>query len=103
MPADFSPYDFMARTLRYWMLVILIMIVGGLAAYLLHLTLPPLYESQAGISFAFNVNRFGHLTASEEDQAMGAAGNIMSSASVIQFTVEQAALRGYSLEAAPLK
>jgi hypothetical protein len=102
MPSDFSPYDFLARTLRYWMLVILIMVVGGLAAYLLHLSLPPLYESQAGISFAFNVNRFGHLTAAEEDQAMGAAGNIMSSASVIQFTVDQAALHGYTLDAAPL-
>lgn len=102
MPADFSPYDFLARTLRYWKLVILIMIMGGLAAYLVHLTLPPLYESQAAISFAFNVNRFGLLTASEEDQAMGAASDIMSSASVIQFTADQARQQGYSLEAYPL-
>jgi uncharacterized protein YdbL (DUF1318 family) len=102
MPADFSPYDFLARTLRYWMLVILIMIVGGLAGYLLHLTLPPLYESQASISFAFNVNRFGLRTASEEDQAMGTAVGIMASTSVFQFTADQARQHGYILETAPL-
>jgi hypothetical protein len=102
MPPDFSPYDFMARTLRYWKLVILIMIVGGLAAYLVHLTLPPLYEAQTSISFAFNVNRFGHLTAAEEDQAMGAASAIMSSSTVIQYTADQARQQGYTLGANPL-
>ena len=102
MPADFSPYDFLARTLRYWKLVVMVMIVGGLAAYLVHLSLPPLYESQAAISFAFNVNRFGHLTTAEEDQAMGAAGEIMASTSVIQFTADQTRLHGYTLAASPL-
>ncbi len=102
MPSDFSPTDFLARCLRYWKLVILIMIFGGLAAFLVHLTLPPLYESQAAISFAFNVNRFGHLTAAEEDQAMGAAGGIIASDSVIQYTASQARQKGYTLEQAPL-
>jgi len=102
MPPDFSPYDFLARTLRYWKLVILMMVVGGLAAYLVHLVQPPLYEAQASISFAFNVNRFGVLTASEEDMAMGAAGDMMSSASVIQATAGQAAQHGYTLEPFPL-
>lgn len=92
----------MARTLRYWKLVILIMIVGGLTAYGVHLTQPPLYQSQATISFAFDVNRFGHLTAAEEDQAMGAAGEIIASSSVSQFTSDKARQQGFTLDPFPV-
>jgi len=102
MPEDFSPYDFLARLLHYWKLVILMMIVGGLTAYLFHLTQPPLYESQAAITFAFNVNRFGHLTEAEEDHAMGAAGYIIATTPIPEFVYDQAHQQGYDIEMYPV-
>jgi len=90
MPDAFSPYDFMARMLRYWKLVILMMIVGGLAGWLIHLSQPPLYESQAAISFAFNVARYGPLPQMDEDHAMGAAGAIIATSPVPEYVYQQA-------------
>ena len=84
----------MARMLRYWKLVILMMIVGGLTGWLIHLSQPPLYESQASITFAFNVARFGELTQNDEDHAMGAAGAIMAISPVPEYVYQQALQHG---------
>lgn len=102
MPQDFSPYDFLSRLLHYWKLVILMMIVGGLTAYLFHRTQPPLYESQAAITFALNFNRFGHLTEAEEDQAMGAAGYIIAISPIPEYVYDQAHQQGFDIEMVPV-
>ena len=84
----------MARMLRYWKLVILMMVVGGLTGWLLRLSQPPLYESQAAISFAFNIARYGLPPQNDEDHAMGAAGAIIASTPVPQYVYQQALQRG---------
>ncbi len=94
MPEAFSPYDFMAHMLRYWKLVILMMIVGGLTGWLIHLSKPPLYESQSSISFAFNVTRYGPLPQIDEDAAMGAVGTIIATSPVPEFVYQQALHNG---------
>lgn len=80
--------------LRYWKLVILMMIVGGLTGWLIHLSQPPMYESQANISFAFNVARYGYLTQNDEDHAMGAAGAIIATSPVPEFVYQQVLQQG---------
>ncbi len=90
MPEAFSPYDFTARMLRYWKLVILMMVVGGLTGWLIHLSRPPVYESQASISFAFNIARYGLPPQNDEDHAMGAAGTIIASSPVPEYVYQQA-------------
>ncbi len=94
MPDAFSPYDFTRRMLRYWKLVILVMIVGGLTGWLVHLSQPPMYESQAAISFAFNVVRYGPLPQMDEDYAMGAAGAIIATSPVPEYVYQQALQHG---------
>ncbi len=94
MPEAFSPYDFMTRMLRYWKLVILMMIVGGLTGWLIHLSRPPTYESQSSISFAFNVTRYGPLPQIDEDAAMGAAGTIIATSPVPEYVYQQALEHG---------
>ncbi len=84
----------MARMLRYWKLVILMMIVGGLTGWLVHLSHPPMYESQASISFAFNVVRYGPLPQVDEDVAMGAAGTIISTSPVPEYVYQLALEQG---------
>jgi len=102
MTEDFSTVDLLSRALRYWKLVILMMIVGGLAGWLYHLTRPALYQSDAAISFAFNIARFGNLTESQQDTAMGAAGFIIASTPVPEYVSDQARQRGISIDPYPV-
>jgi len=102
MTEDFSTVDLLSRVLRYWKLVILMMIVGGLAGWLYHLTRPALYQSNAAISFAFNIARFGNLSESQQDSAMGAAGFIIASSPVPEYVSDQARQRGISIDLYPV-
>lgn len=102
MPDDFSPIDLLTRMLRYWPLVALMMVIGGLTAWGIHQVRPALYESQAVFTFAFNLARTGAMTEKDEDYAMGTAAAIMSASPVSAPVVEQARQRGIGLEPDPL-
>ena len=102
MPDDFSPTDLLARMLRDWPLVALMMVIGGLTAWGVHQFRPALYESQAVFTFAFNLARTGAMTEKEEDYAMGAAAAIMTTSPIPETVVGQARLRGIPLEPNPL-
>lgn len=102
MTEDFSTLDLLSRVLRYWKLVILMMIVGGLAGWAYHLTQPQLYQSDATISFAYNVARFGYLTEFQQDSAMGAAGFIIESSPVPEYVYDQARQRNISIDPYPV-
>ena len=94
--------DLLARMLRYWPVVALMMIVGGLAGWAIHQLRPPLYESQASFTFAFNLARTGLLTEKEEDYAMGAAAAIMTTAPIPELVISQAGQQGITLDPYPL-
>jgi hypothetical protein len=102
MTEDFSTLDLLSRVLRYWKLVILMMIVGGLAGYVDHLAQPQLYQSESAISFAFNVTRFGNLSQFDQDSAMGAVGFMIANSPVPEYVYEQAHARGISLDQYPV-
>jgi hypothetical protein len=101
MRDEFVPLDLADRTLRYWKLVILMILVGGLTAWLLFQSQPPLFESQATIGFSFNVVRTGKMSESEEDHAMGAAGLLMISPPVPEQVQAAAQQAGIYLDPAP--
>lgn len=102
MPDDFSPTDLLTRMLRYWPLVAVMMIAGGLTAWAICQARPALYESQAVITFSFNLARTGALTEKDEDYAMGAAATIMSTNPVSAAVVESARRNDILLPANPL-
>lgn len=101
MPEDFVLRSFFLRTLRTWWLVVVMMLLGGLIGFLIHLNQPPIYESQASISFSFDLARTGATFVSEEDIAMGAAGAILYMPPVLDQVVADARVKNIRLESYP--
>jgi hypothetical protein len=77
MSEDLNPRDLLLKTLRWWWLLLVGLLLGGVAGYAFHISQPPLYESQATLTFSLDYARLGRLTDAEEDQAMGVAGALL--------------------------
>ncbi len=73
MPEEVSPRTLFQRALRGWWLLVCLMLLGGGAGYLAHLSRPPVYEGRASVAFTFDLARTGKISAAEEDIAMGTA------------------------------
>lgn len=100
---EYSPLEALKRTIKFWPLVALVTLLGGLAGMLVFSLRQPLYESR--IEFTFNIDyaRTGVLTDVEEDQALEAAGDVLGSSAVMQSALEAAAGQGVSLGLAELQ
>ena len=78
--------DIFTRAVRYWWLVTILMIAGGVAGLLIALLQKPLYESTAHITTAIDFAYAGRLTDYEEDFLLAAVGDIITSDAVIEQT-----------------
>jgi uncharacterized protein involved in exopolysaccharide biosynthesis len=94
---EFSPLDEFSHLFRTWWLIALFMLLGGLAAYLFHITNPPLYEATATIMATIDLEVFPFegvredLIQYNEDLALGAIEGTLRSLEVTQalFTAAQ--------------
>jgi hypothetical protein len=95
MSEDLTPRDTLQKVLQFWWLPLLVMLAGGLAGYLFHLSRPALYESQVIFTFSFDYARLGKLSDAEEDLAMGAAGEIISATPILTSLLSQSQAQGW--------
>ena len=102
MTDDFSPTGLLARMLRDLLLVMQMMVIGGLTVLGIHQFRPAFYESQAGFTFAFILERTGAMTEKEEYYAIGVAPAIMTASPVPETVADQVRQRGIALEPIPL-
>lgn len=86
--------DIFERAVRYWWLVTILMITGGIAGLLISLIQKPLYESNAHITTVIDFAYAGRLTDYEEDFLLAAVGDIITSSAVIEETSTAAVDRG---------
>lgn len=98
MNSDFSPLEKIQVVLRTWWLVAVLMILGGAGGVLVHQLRAPRYEARIEFTFAIDFARTGLLTDVEEDQALEAAGDILTSAEVLEQVAAQAALPAAELQ-----
>jgi hypothetical protein len=103
MDISFSPLETFRRALQYWWLVFLLMVLGGLIGWAIHLLKPPVYEASAVITFAIDYGQTGQLTDVEEDQMLGLAGDVIASPLVINRVFDKAQQEGLKFDAAVLK
>lgn len=105
---EISPLDEFSRLFRYWWLIAICMLLGGLAAYGFHLTNPPLFEAKATIVATIDLGTFPFkgvrvdLIQYNEDMALGNIEGVLRSASVTQSLFDAAQAEGISLDAATL-
>ncbi len=90
----FVPLAVLENAFRYWWVVALLIVVGGLGGLLVHSFHPPLYEARAQFSVAIDYVSTGSLTQYEEDLAINSAGHIFNSTAVLQNVVNQANKEG---------
>jgi len=98
---EVSPRTLFQRALRGWWLLVCLMLLGGGAGYLVHLSRPPVYEGRASVVFAFDLARTGKISAAEEDIAMGSASFIFQLAPVPEQVEAAARAQGIALESYP--
>ncbi|HOU44104.1 MAG TPA: hypothetical protein PLS77_06225 [Anaerolineaceae bacterium] len=67
---DFNPRDTFLKTIRYWWVVAVMMILGACFGELFHHLQPPIYEASAKILVSIDFTRTGKLTELEQDQAI---------------------------------
>ena len=97
MDTSFSPLETFKRAINYWWLIFLLMLLGGLSGWAIHLFKPAVYEASAAISFAIDYGQTGQLTDVEEDQMLGLVGDVIASPQVINSVIAKAQQEGLNI------
>jgi hypothetical protein len=97
--AEFSPFETFESTLSHWRLVVILTLIGGLAGLLFHRLQPPVYDATVVFVIGIDYKNVGReLTQYEEDLAVGAAGGLISSTSVIEKVIAQASAQQIQID-----
>ncbi len=73
------PAEWIERVMRYWWIVVLAGILGGVVGVVAHLFTPPVYQAQAVINSSVDFSYTGELTDVEEDYMIQAVGGVIRS------------------------
>lgn len=90
----FAPLNALVNVIRFWWVIFILMIAGGLVGWLFHMAKPPVYEAVAHFSASIDFVSTGPLTQYEEDVALNAVGGVFASKTVVQEVIDQAAAQG---------
>jgi hypothetical protein len=97
----FAPWFALQTALRFWWFLFLLVIAGGLVAWLVNRAQPPLYEAVARFSANIDYVSTGPLTQYEEDTALNGIGNVILG--VAQEVVDRAKAGGIHTSLVELK
>lgn len=99
----FSPLHVLMNAIRFWWVVFLMMFIGGLMGWLIHLSRPPVYEAIGRFSASIDFVSTGPLSQYEEDVALNAIGGIVTSDDLLRTVVDQAAAQEIQTSLVELK
>jgi len=85
------------NALRYWWIIALCIVLGGLGGLLTYSRHPAIYEATAEFAISIDYVGTGPLTQYDEDMALGVAGNIFVSNEILQTLVDQATSEGINI------
>jgi hypothetical protein len=91
---DFFISDVFSRAVRYWWVVALLTIAGGVIGCLVSILRQPIYESTAEITTVIDYAYAGRLTDYEEDHLLSAIGDIILSDEVMNKAVAKGVSTG---------
>lgn len=97
MENDLAPERILKNAIRYWWLLVLIMILGGVVGFLINTLRPPVFESKAEISTVIDFSLLSKLEDWEEDQIFESVGDVIRSTSVMEKVIDGAKNSGIQL------
>lgn len=102
MQETISPLSWVERVIRFWWLIAFFIVLGGLAGWAFSGLRQPVYEVRVEFPVAVDLTRTGEITQFEEDQAIGAAGTIITTEPVLSQVAADAQAIGIQTDAAGL-
>ncbi len=102
MENDLAPIQALKNLMKFWWVVVALMILGGGVGLFITRLQPPIYESSATISTAIDYAFLSRLDDWEEDQIFQSVGDIIVSTSVLDKVLENAAVDGTPLSQAEI-
>lgn len=94
---SFTPKQTLDSALRFWWLVVVMMLLGAIAGWAFFLVRPAVYEGRASLTTGIDYTRTGPLYDVEEDQAMQVVGDVIDGDDTKQLAIELASREGNSL------
>ena len=94
---EFSPREALEHAFGRWWVIVLLTVLGGIAGWIFHFFIPPVYEATSIITVNMDFQK-RHLTQYEEDYVIGAAGAIATSDKVENQIIAEAKIRGIPIE-----
>jgi len=98
-----NPLEMIEESIHFWWVLVLLMVLGGTAAYLIFLTTPPVFEARGVFSMVIDYTKTEKMTDIEADQAIVAAGDLFFSNNVVDAVVREAGKKGIVITAADFR
>jgi len=86
---SFDLLDLIREMAKHWLLLAILMILGGFGGLLFSHLQPALYESSAAFGVTIDYTQTGALSDVQEDQAMRGVGSVLLSDMLIEETLQQ--------------
>lgn len=100
---DLDLYDLTQRMMRWWWVIVIFAIAGGLAGFLISRVQKPVYESDSVITTTIDYAYAGRLNDYMVDHLITAVGDVIDSSQVIDKVLEEAAVAGIDLSHEAIK
>jgi len=97
MQVEYSIMDHFLQLLKFWWVIVILAVAGGVFGYEVSTVRTPVYESKGVITVGIDFVKSGQLTDVEEDQALNNATDIAGSSTVMKLVVEATQGKGIDL------
>lgn len=96
-PDEIYPIDAITRSIRYWWIMVVLILLGALVGFVLHSFTQAVYEARVEANFSLDYNRTGPLTQFEEDYSVEVIGNIIYNPTILHVVADRANDRGIAI------
>ncbi len=83
MVEGFAPRDYFERSIKFWWILFICMLIGAGAGWLFTRFKTPAFEAKSSISVAINYAETGFLTDTEEDHILSVVGDVLISDAIL--------------------
>lgn len=103
MAASLSPREKISNVLTYWWVIVAAAIIGGLIGMSVFAIKKPVYEARATFTISIDFARTGIMEQYDKDLALGTAGSVIFSYSVMERVADIAQQNGIPMDFETLK
>lgn len=94
---EIHPIDTITRSIRYWWIMVALILLGALVGLILHSFTQTVYEARVEVNFSLDYNRTGPLTQFQEDYAVEVIGTTIDTPLILQVVADQVNSQGIAI------